>query len=257
MIYLAASPDELSRLPHRSFPTAYAAYSVNNSRLQRRGNIFAAQNDLLLLTLSPNEKISHPDTLCGDILRECAAQRLRGAVIDAPPHTTGDIVSFLNLLAPSFRAKQYPLFVPEALAARVPGVTALICSAMSGGIFRERLKEAASQYGSIALDLQRSIMDFSVPSPSGEGKALSLKEFDAIRQTHRSSTFFSPELCARYFTYRTGGTIHFLLFDDAATLVEKIKVGKTFGISSFFLSYPEIHDILPEIEKTINKENPL
>ena len=57
--------------------------------------------------------------------------------------------------------------------------------------------------------------------------------------------FFSPELCARYFTYGQGGMTHFVLFDDADTLRRKIGLGTELGIAAGMLSLPEAAEALP------------
>lgn len=57
------------------------------------------------------------------------------------------------------------------------------------------------------------------------------------------AVFFSQELCARYFTYSRGGDTHFVLFDDADTLNQKLKVGASLGFSAAFLMWPEIRDL--------------
>lgn len=39
------------------------------------------------------------------------------------------------------------------------------------------------------------------------------------------SVFFSQDLCARYFTYTRNGETHFVLYDDADTLSQKLRTG--------------------------------
>ena len=61
--------------------------------------------------------------------------------------------------------------------------------------------------------------------------------------------FFSQELCARYFTYTRGGEFHFVLFDDAETLNQKLKLGASMGFSAAFLMWPEVRDIMGKLGK--------
>ena len=62
--------------------------------------------------------------------------------------------------------------------------------------------------------------------------------------------FFSPDLCAHYFTYmsRQNGA-HFVLFDDAGSIRKKLQVARNLGISSAVLAYPQVDDLLPELLK--------
>ena len=61
------------------------------------------------------------------------------------------------------------------------------------------------------------------------------------------AVFFSPGLCARYFTYCRNCETHFVLFDDAGTLAQKVKVGSSLGFSAAFFMWPEVRDIAGEL----------
>ena len=105
------------------------------------------------------------------------------------------------------------------------------------------VQEACAAYGAqrLALDLERLMMDFPLPCPSGEGIRLSREEL-AIRMQGRS-VFYAEDLCARYFTYRRGGQTHFVLFDDAGTLKRKMEMGQVLGIREGFVMLPEVEDL--------------
>ena len=59
--------------------------------------------------------------------------------------------------------------------------------------------------------------------------------------------FFSPELCARYFTYMQGGQAHFVLYDDAETMQQKMKLAKTMGYRAALVMYPEVSDLMGQL----------
>ena len=69
----------------------------------------------------------------------------------------------------------------------------------------------------------------------------------ALREKHPSSVYFSRELMAKYFTYSAGSGTHFVLFDDAETLRQKVKLAQNLGIQTAFLMFPEISDLVPEL----------
>ena len=73
------------------------------------------------------------------------------------------------------------------------------------------------------------------------------EELLALREKHPSSVYFSRELMAKYFTYSAGNGTHFVLFDDAETLRQKVKLAQNLGIQTAFLMFPEISDLLPEL----------
>ncbi|WP_287227332.1 hypothetical protein [Oscillibacter sp.] len=59
--------------------------------------------------------------------------------------------------------------------------------------------------------------------------------------------FSLQDLCARYFTYARDGETHFVLFDDADTLSQKLRTGGNMGFAAAFLMYPEVQDLLPKL----------
>ena len=73
------------------------------------------------------------------------------------------------------------------------------------------------------------------------------EELLALREKHPSSVYFSRELMAKYFTYSAGSGTHFVLFDDAETLRQKVRLAQGLGIQTAFLMFPEISDLLPEL----------
>ena len=68
-----------------------------------------------------------------------------------------------------------------------------------------------------------------------------------LMETQQPAVFFSPDLCAKYFTYTCGDAIRFVLFDDAETLRKKIHMGRELGIHTGFVLYPETEDLLPQL----------
>ena len=129
----------------------------------------------------------------------------------------------------------------------MPGTVPLISTALSGGNFTQRLREAAAGAGRLALDVERLRMDFPLPSPSGEGQPLSGRELRDLLDREAPAVFFSQDLCARYFTYTREGETHFVLFDDADTLQQKLRTGSSLGFSAAFLLFPEVRDLLPRL----------
>ena len=158
-----------------------------------------------------------------------------------------DRAALIRQLAPLLGAYGRRLYVPAIYAAASPATAALLCTALPGGSLQGRLEETCAAYGAqrLALDLERLMMDFPLPCPSGEGIRLSREEL-AIRMQGRS-VFYAEDLCARYFTYVRDGQAHFVLFDDAGTLKQKLRSGASMGFSAAFLMWPEIKDIAGEL----------
>ena len=90
-------------------------------------------------------------------------------------------------------------------------------------------------------------MDFRLPARSGEGDPLSEEALSRLMEREAPAVFFSQDLCARYFTYSQDGEAHFVLFDDADTLNQKLRLGAGLGFSAAFFMWPEIRDVAPRL----------
>lgn len=248
-IYLAVTPGEYQSAAKYSRLFAHVAYRVGpESQLLRQSLLLQTHGGLLTLGDQDSPPISAPEALCAGILRECARRSYTGVLLDFEARPAADRKVFAAMLAQQLRKTRRTLYVPESCA--VSGAVPLICTALSGGSFPQRLQEAARQFGGaehLGLDVQRLRMDFTLPAKSGEGRPLSADEFRALVEKESPAVFFSQELCARYFTYMQDQETHFVLFDDESTLRQKLKTGEAMGFSTAFFMWPEIRDIAGQL----------
>ena len=91
--------------------------------------------------------------------------------------------------------------------------------------------------------IRRSMADYL----NGRGVAAVTAFPAALRQEREPVVFFSDALCARYFTYTQRGEAHFVLFDDADTLNQKLRLGAGMGFAAAFFMWPEVRDIAPRL----------
>lgn len=188
------------------------------------------------------------DTLCRTIVAECVKRGFQRVLADFETNPySSDRLSFLSRLSARLSARGMALYCPLSLPAE--GAALLVGTGLSGGSLRALLEETACRYGAerLALDLERVMMDFPLPCPSGCGTPLTHAELLALRQKHSASAYFSRELMANYFTYPTENGTHFVLFDDTETLRQKVRLAQSLGIREAFIMYPEVADILPEL----------
>lgn len=248
-IYLAVTPGEYQSAAKYSRLFAHVAYRIGpESQLLRQSLLLQTRGGLLSLSDRDAPPISTPEALCAGILRECARRSYTGVLLDFEARPSADRQIFAAMLAQHLRKTRRTLYVPESCA--VPGAVPLICTALSGGSFPQRLQEAARQFGGaehLGLDVQRLRMDFTLPAKSGEGRPLSAEEFRSLVEKESPAVFFSQELCARYFTYMQDQETHFVLFDDESTIRQKLKTGEAMGFSAAFFMWPEIRDIAPKL----------
>ena len=187
------------------------------------------------------------DTLCRTIVAECVKRGFQGVLADFETNPYSDRLSFLSRLSARLSTRGMALYCPLSLPAE--GAALLVGTGLSGGSLRALLEETACRFGAerLALDLERVMMDFPLPCPSGCGTPLTREELLALQEKHPSSVYFSRELMAKYFTYSAGNGTHFVLFDDAETLRQKVKLAQNLGIQTAFLMFPEVVDLLPEL----------
>lgn len=169
------------------------------------------------------------------LCRELSARGMEGILLDLPDEDFGRELALA--LCPAFDRAGIRYFIPEPLSAYARNGIYLIPSAVSGGTFREMLEHYISKYGAdrLAIDMIRTKNDFILPSRSAEGKLLTDDRLRDILDSHGGESYYSNDLCCKYFTYiDSDHKPHFVMFDDSSTAKAKIDAAKTAGIGLFF-----------------------
>lgn len=244
-IYLAVTPDMEQQAASCGCTLSHVAYRIGpDSTLLRQNLLLQTKGGLLSVSDRNTPPITDTNVLCAAVLRECGRRSYEGVVLDFEEPPRQDRLKFAELLGQLLPKQQRTLYVPESYAQATPAAMVLVGTAVSGGTFRQHLEEAAAQYGRrLALDAERVRMDFRLPARTGTGTPLTGEDLAELMKHSGSPSFFSPDLCARYFTYQRQGTTHFVLFDDANTLRRKIRLGAELGASAAFFMWPEISDL--------------
>lgn len=246
-VYLAVTPGEFQEASKYCRAFAHVAYRIGpGSTLLRQNLLLQTRGGLLSVSDREAPLIEDPEALCAAVLRECGRRGYTGVVLDFEESPKRDRVLFAQRLGQVLSASRRTLYVPEHYSSQAQSGVPLICTAISGGNFTERLQEAAQLRGGashLALDVQRLRMDFCLPARSGEGEPLSGEALRRLMEREAPAVFFSQDLCARYFTYTRDGETHFVLFDDGDTLNQKLKIGAGMGFSAAFFMWPEVLDI--------------
>lgn len=250
-VYLAVVPGELQEASKYGRYFVHVAYRIGpGSTLLRQNLLLQTRGGLLSISDREAPPIEEPDALCAAVLRECSRRSYGGAVLDFEDAPRRDRIVFAERLERALTTSRRALYVPENYLPSPKTAVPLICTAMSGGTFTERLQEAIRARGGagrLALDIQRLRMDFRLPARSGEGIPLSGEALEQLMAREAPAVFFSRDLCARYFTYTEKGETHFVLFDDADTLNQKLKTGAKMGFAAAFFMWPEVRDIAEKL----------
>lgn len=245
-LYLAATPDKLRQASRYTSRLAHVAYRVGQEgRLTRQNLLMQTRGGFMVLGDQGCGAIRDRSALCRDIWRECGSRGFSGVVADFELPPSQDRTAFLEALSQVLSRNGKQLFVPEIYGEQIPLASVMICTAISGGVFRQRLEEAQQRFsGRVALDLQRLRMEFPLPCPSGEGRPLTAAALQELMEQRQPAVFYSADLCAKYFTYTQENSSHFILFDDAGTLQRKLQTGQSMGLKTAFVMYPEVEDLL-------------
>jgi len=250
LMYLAAAPEHLSQALRFTERIAHVAYRIGpDGRLARRNLLPRTRGGLLVLEDWESGPVRDAAALCRDVWRECGNRGYGGVVADFEGEPAEDKAAFLEALGTVLSRNRMRFFVPESYGQRIQQAGVLICTALSGGVLRQRLEEAAERFGParVSLDLQRLRMSFPLPCPEGVGTPLSGEALEALLREREPSIFYSGDLCAKYFTCTRDGESRFVMFDDADTLRRKIQLGRELGLNAGFLMYPETADLLPAL----------
>ena len=251
ILILTTPPSTAREATAFGLPVGHMAYRVGPGAHLLRSNIsINLRGGLMVVDGASFDGRGDPAFFCQQIVRECSARGFDGAILDFEGQPYPLLGQIIQRLGGMFARRGWPLYVTESYANYSDQTRVIIPSALSGGSLSKRLEEAIERYGAhrIALGIQRTAEDFTLPAPNGCGTPLTREELEQRIQARGAAVFFSDELCAHYFTYmsRQSGA-HFVLFDNAASIRKKIHIARQFGLYSCILAWPEVGDILQDI----------
>lgn len=249
-LVLAAPPENIRQAALTQLPVAHMIY-----RIGRGYHLFRAQNapvvsgGLMVVDTDGYTGGGPMSSLVSEIMSECEKRAFTGIVLDIGSAALRPLSPLAGQLEIEAEKHNLSLFVPQPLGAFNVNACVLIPSALSGGTLHDHITDALRQYGDgrVALEIERIRMDFTLPAASGTGKAISAGELQSLMEQHSAKSFYSKDLCAYYFTYRDRKSIHFVLYDTAASIRRKLQLAGSLGIQYAFAYYPHLADIISEI----------
>lgn len=245
-IILSAPPEYYAQAKTHCQTIAHMAYQIGEDfHLYRTSIPLSLKGGLMVLGDKTYSNSADPETLTGEIIKECIFRGFDGVIL-AFEQSTSALHSLTGHLAERLSRQGGALYLPEDYAQDSDWATVMISTAISGGSLTARLQESAAAYGRarMCLDIERVRMDFCLPSRDGNGKPITPRELYVLTKTYNPQPYFSQELCAYYFTFKDEHGSHFVLYDDAGSIRKKIQLAARLGISSAMLFYPEVEDIL-------------
>lgn len=250
-LILAVEPGDITAAGAWELPIAHLAYRMGDGpHLFRANTPLIPTGGWMVIDDARFTQGDGAEGFCNEVLRECAARRFTGVVCRFRGRESAVLADVTAHLAEACKGRGIGCFVTEAYGPSAPDAKVIVSTAISGGSLQVRLEEAAARFGKrLALWVERVAEDFLLPSPGGEGAPLTAEELRRRREERGGAVFFSPELCAHYFTYMSGDKGHFVLFDDAGSIRKKLRMAEGMGIDAAFLPYDSAADVLPELLK--------
>lgn len=256
-ITICTNPADALAAKDSGFPLCHLAYSVgSNGRLYRGAlgvNISGG-----LLGVSDRDidgNTPYSPELMRELKRECDARAFSGVLCDFERPPTAASVRFAYESAAYFRSLGMEFYLPESYASSAPGAKLLISSSVVDGSCGEFFRNAIFKYGAsrVALVFDPVCIDFEMPSPRGDASdRISPVELDEIMRREKAIPYFSHELTANYFTYRSAeGKSRFALFDDARSMVKKLDAARRAGFREAFVCYPDAYGSYEELSSLL------
>lgn len=249
-LMIAAKPGEVTSAGVWRRPLAHLAYRVGGGpHLFRANGPVTPQGGMMVMDDAGFSGGGEVGGFCNEVLRECAARRFTGVICRFQQRPVPILAEAVGKLGELCRGRGLALFVSEPYGAAAPTAGVLISTALSGGSLQGRLEAAGESFGPgrLAVWVERTAEDFLLPSPSGTGAPLTVEELERRRSEHGADVFFSPELCAHYFTYMAGEKGHFVLFDDAGSIRKKLGLAERLGVRTALLPFETTGDLLGEL----------
>lgn len=168
-----------------------------------------------------------------------------GMIADFGRQSAKAAASFLQQLDAAFSAVGASLTVPEFYGEAAPNGNILISSAICGGSFAIRVREAAKQYpGRAVLELEPVCADFALPCPDGSGVRLDRTALEGLRQRYQPQVHDSPALLCRYFFYEEAQSLHIVMFDTKDSLRKKQELAGQEGFLWAVGLYQELEAVI-------------
>ncbi|MCD8144108.1 MAG: hypothetical protein LUD79_02010 [Oscillospiraceae bacterium] len=252
-LILSAPPEQAQAASGYGLPVAHMAYRMGSGpRLLHHSLSAAVRGGLMMMDDRDYEPANQGQSgsFVREVLRECSARSFSGVVLNWETAPSPAFQQMVSQLANALRQSHLTCYVPERWAKAAPSARILLPSALSGGSLRSRIQEAADAYGleRLTLAIERSAEEFLLPAPQGQGISLSQAELQKRLNNLRPRTFFSPELCAHYFTWQgRDGRARFVLFDNESSLRQKLQTARELGAPRCMMAYPEVAELLPSL----------
>lgn len=241
-IFVIYSANEKFPFFGNTFKKAHLSYAARGNVLMSEKNV---ESDGGVMIVSMDNADSH---IAASIYDEYRARRFSGVFLDSDLTPSGKSAEIMSETVSALSRRTEKIFVPLAFAEACRDAVPVAAADISGGVLSEYLEMLLREHKRLALAVPRTVSRFKMPAENPTGERLSLSEFRSLCERFGAGGFFSPQMIVNYFTYPTPDDgCGFVLFDDAKTITEKVRLAMRLGIEDVFLTLREIADIADDI----------
>ncbi|MDO4270330.1 MAG: hypothetical protein Q4C72_05300 [Eubacteriales bacterium] len=247
-LILVCTGRDAVRAASHGLPVLHLCLGITPGGALERLQLPTAQTRCLLGLCDPPAELAacNADRLAADLVFEANRASALGVFADFE-HDTPRGRTLLAAFDAALHEAGIPFYVPLSCGRALEHAILTMPTALSGGSLTAYVSSLQGIYGAarVAAFLQPVSQDFTLPSASPNGRLLTEKERGALLEQTGSQTFFSRELCAKYFTYTDReGAAHFVLYDDASTLEAKLAQLSGCGVQTVFALFPDAEQLL-------------
>ena len=247
-LVLVCTGRDAVRAAKQGMPVLHLCLSITPSGALQRLQLPTSDTRCLLGLCDPPQGLvsCNADRLAADLFFEARRTGAPGVFADFE-HDTPQGRRLLAAFDQALHEADIPFYVPLGCGRALTHAVLTTPTALSGGSLTAYISSLQGIYGAarIAAFLQPVSQDFTLPSASPNGKTLTQTERENLLARTGAQTFFSRELCAKYFTYTdSDGRAHFVLFDDPSTLEAKLAQLAGCGVQTVFALFPDAKGLL-------------
>lgn len=243
---IAAAGKDAIEVQNAGLPCLNLAYSLTpRGGLQCDRMVSNPRRSILgISNVRHTKTCENPSLLSDDILSAVKRLGFSGVFADLEEPLAAGILPVLDAV---LHKHGIPLFVPCFKTVYTSHAFITIETAISGGIFREYVREYTETYAHIAAQVTPVSAEFLLPAQDAAGTPVSREDIARRIREQNASVFFSSELCCNYFTFTDSEQKgHFVIFDDARTLQKKVSILQEAGIGHIFIVYPHFLEYIKE-----------
>ena len=224
-IYLAASGARIEKAAQYG-PVAARLWTLGRDLKLRRAAPPRARAALAAVDARAFSGYGPHEALARGMVGRCRQAGCLGLVPELP-RPNAALTRFCEILDTAAARSGLELYLPPAYARAAPGAFVLIPAQNTGGTYEGRLRRLSALYGAdrLALLFDARPTGYLLPCRAGVGQAV---EADALASLKPR---FSPALCANTASRRVGSRAQVIVWDDDATLRQKLATARTLGIT--------------------------